>query len=958
MIKILLILSIVASTCLTNPSFMKNSVLRNLAQVLENPIVKEMSEVNTMNQTPNSTLKQNMVANPNATKNDSTSNDMSTINKTLEMMGTNITKLERLWNQTQKELVATGLVNQTQLNYMVGTLDNFFNELSNLAETVKITPNATNLNATIPNATNPNVTLPNATNPNVTLPNTTNPNATTPNAINPNATTPNATNPNATLPNATNPNATLPNATNPNVTLPNATNPNNTNANDILKMMGTSIVDLESSWNPTKSELVKTGLVTNKDLYKMILAGENILRHISNLAQTVSTTTSNDSQTEHIAQKSLAQPVEITLSEEQKNLLIQREHDIVKAEAETNSGHKLQDVAKAELAEYKLLQSQLPKSKLEENVNAKISADKKSDNERIEEFKKRIDNNLEKLKVSLDQEIGAGSKAKTSSGSEEYHKKIMEELKQLREEYNDAKDKAENHFVKHYTKAKNHVKDAINLLHKPKMDVMHSTEEVQIEYNIKELAQAEGNGTFGKVPNQNFEQVDNKYDKDQISSLKREKGFELKNQIKNASGSETEKVKINLENLESGKINPALVDPIHIQPLTVYDKGFEPLGKVEPPGMEHWTHFANPTAKNSYLKTDGPKYPSELHTIGTIVTGCHEQVNQCIMHCRMEFSYNKEGGNYFTANQHGVFSMTNQSLYTEFLTKVANCSETCLSDQKCIHDITFLHKNYSKNCYGLLAECSTPTNCGTYNNFDCMSNCSGDLCYPLYRFVQDIKDFKRSVVSLKKDSKEKLKFDSSHDLKEIKLALVASSEKSRKAEDVKKLTELKLKMEESHLKKQSKTIKKEMKDEGKIEKVRLMSMAKDIELKVADMIYSLKGAVVTASAALSKKIHAIDMERREKLKKAEENTKGMIKENPDNVEELKKTGRKIVQLIKEQSKEEIALARSIYRQRSDLVKSKALAQSAILEKRPETTENAQLLSNLAQFIGSLDEKED
>ena len=149
--------------------------------------------------------------------------------------------------------------------------------------------------------------------------------------------------------------------------------------------------------------------------------------------------------------------------------------------------------------------------------------------------------------------------------------------------------------------------------------------------------------------------------------------------------------------------------------------------------------------------------------MGGIISGCHNKINECVMHCRMEFSYVKRKDDitgevtYWTANQHGRFEPTGEQRYIEFMGKVRNCSASCLSKNKCIHDITFLHRHYSGVCYGLLDMCGRKGNCGGVNNFTCMSNCSGDLCYPLYRFVQDIKDFKRQATSRVKWAKEQQK---------------------------------------------------------------------------------------------------------------------------------------------------------------------------------------------------------
>jgi hypothetical protein len=203
----------------------------------------------------------------------------------------------------------------------------------------------------------------------------------------------------------------------------------------------------------------------------------------------------------------------------------------------------------------------------------------------------------------------------------------------------------------------------------------------------------------------------------------------------------------------SSEINSALTDPIHAVPLVTYDKNFEPIGTVQTKGLEKSRHFANKYASHSYLRTGGPSYPAGLNTIGKIISGCHNKINECVMHCRMEFSYVKRKDDltgevtYWTANQHGRFAKTSENRYLEFMGKVRNCSVSCLTKHKCIHDITFLHRHYSNTCYGLLDMCGRKNNCDGVNNFTCMSNCSGDMCYPLYRFVQDIKDFKRQATS-------------------------------------------------------------------------------------------------------------------------------------------------------------------------------------------------------------------
>jgi len=405
---------------------------------------------------------------------------------------------------------------------------------------------------------------------------------------------------------------------------------------------------------------------------------------------------------------------------------------------------------------------------------------------------------------------------------------------------------------------------------------------------------------------------------------------------------ETEK----LEDSGMAGINPALIDPTHVQPLVVYDKGFEPLGKVEPPGMEHWTHFADPQAEGSHLSTKGQKYPGELKTIGQIVTGCHEQINQCIMHCRMKFSYNrvqtKDGVKYYTANQHGVFSESNEGLYNEFLTNVGNCSQNCLSDQKCIHDLTFLHKKFSDTCYGLIGECAKPTNCGTYNNFNCMANCSGDLCYPLYRFVQDIKDFKVSVQSFEKNAKIRLSYDKHHITEQIKTAEIAATEAAKAKEQKKEKIELEASMVKHHIFNSGKKLKKELKHASEI----VVNQTKKI-------IVSLKGKLGSAKQRLNIRITDIKRETQEKMLAAQETTKVMEKENQINAAEIKQTGEKVVKLIQANGDSQMDLAREQYKEAKEGLRNKSVALQKVISGRPSSKQNKSLLQSITLFVASL-----
>jgi len=394
---------------------------------------------------------------------------------------------------------------------------------------------------------------------------------------------------------------------------------------------------------------------------------------------------------------------------------------------------------------------------------------------------------------------------------------------------------------------------------------------------------------------------------------------------------ETEK----LEDSGMAGINPALIDPTHVQPLVVYDKGFEPLGKVEPPGMEHWTHFADPQAEGSHLSTKGQKYPGELKTIGQIVTGCHEQINQCIMHCRMKFSYNrvqtKDGVKYYTANQHGVFSESNEGLYNEFLTNVGNCSMDCLTNQKCIHDLTFLHRKFSDTCYGLIGECAKPTNCGTYNNFNCMANCSGDLCYPLYRFVQDIKDFKVSVQSFETNAKKRLSYDKTHTIAETQEAEIAATEAAKTEEQKKEKNELIASMVKQKLKHAS---------------VKVVKQTKKI-------IGNLKGKLAAAKQRLNIRITDIKRETQEKMLAAQETTKVMEKENHINAAEIKQTGEKVVKLIQANGDSQMDVAREQYKQAKEGLKMKAVALKKVISGRPSSKQNKSLMQSISLFKNSL-----
>ena len=208
--------------------------------------------------------------------------------------------------------------------------------------------------------------------------------------------------------------------------------------------------------------------------------------------------------------------------------------------------------------------------------------------------------------------------------------------------------------------------------------------------------------------------------------------------------------------LFSSEIDSALTDPIHTVPQVVYDKNFEPLGVDKTFagdkdfGIHHWQ---DPHALNSTLRKSGPGFPQKMTTIGRIVVGCHKQINQCIQDCRIEQSYNKEVNdikgvkvtNYFTADQHGIYEKSDWQSYLHNLIKVTDCSKDCLTRPTCIRDINYQHDHFHETCEHLIVMCANKSNCDGYNDFRCMSNCTGDLCYPEYRFIQELRDFKRQI---------------------------------------------------------------------------------------------------------------------------------------------------------------------------------------------------------------------
>jgi len=115
--------------------------------------------------------------------------------------------------------------------------------------------------------------------------------------------------------------------------------------------------------------------------------------------------------------------------------------------------------------------------------------------------------------------------------------------------------------------------------------------------------------------------------------------------------------------------------------------------------------------------------------------------------------------------------------------------------------------------------CSAKNNCGDYNNFSCMANCSGDLCYPLYRFIQDIKDFKKSVLSFKKIADVEKTENEKRTLLEGKMTVVGIFHKKREAKRLKIKTQEEIKKVEhkvdeanknlvNHLKQQKKEMEK------------------------------------------------------------------------------------------------------------------------------------------------------
>lgn len=384
----------------------------------------------------------------------------------------------------------------------------------------------------------------------------------------------------------------------------------------------------------------------------------------------------------------------------------------------------------------------------------------------------------------------------------------------------------------------------------------------------------------------------------------------------------------------SSEINSALTDPIHAVPLVTYDKNFEPIGRVETEGLEKWTHFANRYADHSYLRSTGPNYPGGLNTMGKIISGCHNKINQCVMHCRMEFSYIKKKDfltgmdSYWTANQHGTFEKTNESRYNEFMGKVKDCSVQCLSKHKCIHDISFLHRHYNGVCYGLLDMCAKPHNCKGYNNFTCMSNCSGDLCYPLYRFVQDIKDFKRQVIS-----KVKLaaKVHDYHQEEKRKVKQYLGVELGRElghAQRMKRHMEVGWKKSKQQMRQFKGAVSKILTHSEKLELEKIKTQDRADKHKHDELKVKMSGQIALAKKQERQEIRKIKDHARAQV--ATETSREVVQRKEmkgiESPGEIHRKAKREVTAIKEERDDKIKMAKKEFKQAKELVKVQAYAE--------------------------------
>ena len=85
------------------------------------------------------------------------------------------------------------------------------------------------------------------------------------------------------------------------------------------------------------------------------------------------------------------------------------------------------------------------------------------------------------------------------------------------------------------------------------------------------------------------------------------------------------------DNGNSGSVvDPALTDPTHVKPMTVYDKHFEPLGRLPVKGMSSPKHFQNIYSKDGYQVSSKIRYPAKMNIIAEIITGCHVNIEKCI----------------------------------------------------------------------------------------------------------------------------------------------------------------------------------------------------------------------------------------------------------------------------------------------------------------------------------------
>jgi len=218
-------------------------------------------------------------------------------------------------------------------------------------------------------------------------------------------------------------------------------------------------------------------------------------------------------QPDGMVKKALAQNADLAevkaLSKGTKKALIKRERDIVHAQAAKDSKSSNKE----------------PKSTNKESMISKLNSDinqiEKEENEKIDEFEKKIDEKLQMLREKLDKKILSSK----GMSSEELRKSVLNELNEIKSEFERVQSQVGKDFTKDYQKVAAKVGKVIKTLpmgsenETTEQDVItvtpNGTEETEtITVEPKQLAQK----SFGKEPKNTFKQLDNHYEKRTVST--------------------------------------------------------------------------------------------------------------------------------------------------------------------------------------------------------------------------------------------------------------------------------------------------------------------------------------------------------------------------------------------------------------------------------------------------------